>query len=366
MCSPRLIETEIINADGGRIPVEVSASMIELQNGKVVMQAFFRDISARKKAEKIMHDLEARWQFAVEGAGDGVWDFNVQTNQTFYSKTWKEQLGYNEDEIGTSVDEWLSRIHPEDMAVVQAEMNKYMNDQSPIYVTEYRMRCKNGEYKWIMARGKIIQYDTDEKPIRIIGTHTDITERKRGEQQIQMHLKEIESLQAELRDQAIHDPLTGLFNRRYMQDVFRREFSRAAREGSILSLIMIDMDELKKINDSYGHHSGDMAIQMLARQLLTNLRLEDIVCRYGGDEFIILMGGITSENAVKRVEEWRANLSDNQLDVHGSKIHIKFTAGVASFPQNGTFIDEIINFADVALYRGKAHGGDCTVVFKKS
>lgn len=365
MGGPRLIETEIINADGVRVPVEVSASMIKLPNGKVVLQGFFRDISARKRAEKNMRDLEARWQFAVEGAGDGVWDYNLQTNRTFYSKTWKEQLGYNEADIGTSVEEWIARIHPEDAAVVQADMNKYMNGQSPIYVTEYRMQCKNGDYKWIMARGKIIQYDTDGNPIRIIGTHTDITERKRGEQQIQLHLKEIESLQAELRDQAIHDPLTGLFNRRYMQDVLRREFSRAAREGSTLSLIMIDMDELKKINDSYGHHNGDMAIQLLARKLSTSLRLEDIVCRYGGDEFVILMSGITSENVAQRIDEWHTSLSENQLDVHGSKIHIKFTAGVASFPSDGTSIDEVINFADVALYRGKAHGGNCTVIYKK-
>jgi diguanylate cyclase (GGDEF)-like protein len=150
-----------------------------------------------------------------------------------------------------------------------------------------------------------------------------------------------------------------------MQDVFEREFSRAARESYPLSVIMLDMDDLKAINDTYGHNIGDAAIRNLASCLKNMTRFEDVVCRYGGDEFVIAIGKTTTGDAFRRIEEWREFLSDHPLVVDPAHtVPIKYTAGIANFPVHGTSVEEIVNYADIALYRAKARGRNCTQVFE--
>ena len=139
------------------------------------------DISDHQQAEAALRDSEARWQFAIEGAGDGLWDWNTQTNIVFYSRQWKEMFGYTEEEIGNGLDEWESRIHPDDIAQCYADLNKHFHDKTPIYQNEHRVRCKDGSYKWILDRGKVVAWTDDDQPLRVIGTHTDISDRKRAE-----------------------------------------------------------------------------------------------------------------------------------------------------------------------------------------
>jgi diguanylate cyclase (GGDEF)-like protein len=130
---------------------------------------------------------------------------------------------------------------------------------------------------------------------------------------------------------------------------------------------MLDMDELKVLNDTYGHNLGDQALQSFAFHLQTMTRKEDIVCRYGGDEFAVILSKAFPKDAAKRVEEWREALNNHPLETEGeNKVWIKFTAGIASFPAHGDTLEEIINYADVALYRAKARGRNCTSVFGAS
>jgi PAS domain S-box-containing protein len=133
------------------------------------------DISRRRQAEE-------RWLFALEGAGDGVWDWNAQTNKVYFSRQWKSMLGYEEHEIGDALDEWDSRVHPDDRERVYADLNRHLDGKTPVYVNEHRVRCKNGSYKWILDRGKVISRTPDGKPMRVIGTHTDISKRKLAEE----------------------------------------------------------------------------------------------------------------------------------------------------------------------------------------
>jgi diguanylate cyclase (GGDEF)-like protein/PAS domain S-box-containing protein len=132
-----------------------------------------------------LRESEARWQFALEGAGDGVWDWNAATNTVFFSRQWKAILGYEDHEIGTSLDEWDSRIHPEDKARCYEDLERHFTGQTPFYQNEHRVRCKDGSYRWILDRGKVIEWATDGQPLRVIGTHTDVTERKQAETQFQ-------------------------------------------------------------------------------------------------------------------------------------------------------------------------------------
>jgi PAS domain S-box-containing protein len=132
-------------------------------------------------SEADLRASEARWQFALEGSGDGIWDWNAQTNTVFFSRQWKAMLGYGEDEIGTSLEEWSSRVHPDDLEQCYADLQRHFSGETSIYQSEHRMRCKDGTYKWIFDRGKVIESTEAGEPLRVIGTHSDISDRKQAE-----------------------------------------------------------------------------------------------------------------------------------------------------------------------------------------
>jgi len=136
------------------------------------------DISHRREIEEALRLSEQRWQFALEGSGDGIWDWDVISNEVFYSKQWKAMLGFGNDEIGDTRDEWVNLIHPDDRERSFADLESHFNGETDIYVSEHRMLCKDGSYKWILDRGKTIEWLEKGVPLRVIGTHTDITQRK--------------------------------------------------------------------------------------------------------------------------------------------------------------------------------------------
>ncbi|MGB7816604.1 MAG: PAS domain S-box protein [Methylotenera sp.] len=142
------------------------------------------DISKRKQMEEALKESEYRWKFAIEGSGDGVWDVNVQTQEANYSKHWKEMLGFSEDEVLTTRQEWISRIHPDDRERVLALGQAYLDGVTNSYVVEYRLQCKDGQYKWMLSRGVVVSLDEEGKPLRMIGTQTDITEHKLTENRL--------------------------------------------------------------------------------------------------------------------------------------------------------------------------------------
>ncbi|MHC1728882.1 MAG: PAS domain-containing protein [Syntrophobacteraceae bacterium] len=139
------------------------------------------DITSRKQSEAALRESEARWQFAIEGADDGLWDWNVQSDEVFLSRQWKAMLGFEDHEIGTTMDDWDRRIHPRDKERVHADIKDHLDNRTPMYANEHCVQCKDGSYKWVLDRGKVIDWSEDGKPLRMIGTHSDITERKRAE-----------------------------------------------------------------------------------------------------------------------------------------------------------------------------------------
>jgi len=132
--------------------------------------------------EQALQDSQRRWQFALEGAGDGLWDWDAGTNRVFFSKQWKAMLGYAEHEIGDTLAEWDDRVHPDDRARVQVELDRHWRGETLIYTSEHRLRAKDGSYRWILDRGQIVSRAPDGQPLRMIGTHADITALKESEQ----------------------------------------------------------------------------------------------------------------------------------------------------------------------------------------
>lgn len=124
---------------------------------------------------------EERWRMALEGAGEGVWDWNLATNKVRYSRSWKEMLGYADNEIGDGFEEWEKRVHPDDIAQAKADIEDYLGGRKPVFINENRMQCKDGSWRWILTRGSVMSRDSNGKALRMVGTHADISDRKRAE-----------------------------------------------------------------------------------------------------------------------------------------------------------------------------------------
>jgi PAS domain S-box-containing protein len=136
------------------------------------------------KQKTLLEDSEFRWKFAVDGSGDGLWDWNVQTNDVYFSPRWKSMLGFDEHEIENTLTEWEKRVHPDDLEQVYKDLTAHMEGKVESYQNEHRVLCKNGSYKWIFDRGIIVKKDELGNPLRLIGTHTDIDERKKSQEEL--------------------------------------------------------------------------------------------------------------------------------------------------------------------------------------
>ena len=161
----------------------------------------------------------------------------------------------------------------------------------------------------------------------------------------------------------MRDSLTGLYNRRYLDETLEREVSRARREGIPLSLVMLDIDHFKRVNDTYGHQVGDQALKMLASILLANIRAEDVACRYGGEEFLILLPNMPLGAAIQRAEVWRSAVEELSVTMGDFNITFAITLGVAAYPEHGKTPDDLTRCADQALYRAKHEGRNQVAVF---
>lgn len=170
-----------------RVPVITEAQVITLMNffthlTKLIgnMGLAQQRLDTIKMTEELNHS-EQRWKFALEGAGDGLWDWNAQTNKVYYSRQWKAMLGFGEHEIGDGLEEWDKRIHPDDRERVYAKLNKHFTGETAVYISEHRVQCKDGTYKRVLDRGQVISRTPEGKPLRVIGTHTDLSELRRAE-----------------------------------------------------------------------------------------------------------------------------------------------------------------------------------------
>jgi PAS domain S-box-containing protein len=147
-----------------------------------VIENFNRLMVIFAEREEVLRVSEERWNFALEGAGAGVWDWNIQTGDAVLSKRWKEMLGYTEGEVGDVASEWSSRVHPDDLPLAMQAIQAHMEGKTPSAVSEFRMQCKDGSYIWTLGRGLVVSHSADGKPLRLVGTQEDITDRKRAEE----------------------------------------------------------------------------------------------------------------------------------------------------------------------------------------
>ncbi|KAF4515884.1 hypothetical protein B566_EDAN000119 [Ephemera danica] len=165
--------------DGRRITCQWASTPQRNAEGQVVGAiSMVQDVTEQQGNQLQLRQLEERWADACTGNGDGVWDWDRHTDRVFFSNQWKEMLGYAEDEVGSTIEDWSSRVHPDDLPSTLADRQRHFRGDTPVYVNEHRMRCKDGSYKWILDRGKAVARTADGHPLRVVGTTTDITSRK--------------------------------------------------------------------------------------------------------------------------------------------------------------------------------------------
>lgn len=173
---------------------------------------------------------------------------------------------------------------------------------------------------------------------------------------LHLQLQAIHTLQEKLQEQAVRDPLTGLYNRRYLDDVLTRELTRCQREGQPLSLMLIDLDHFKQINDTYGHQAGDEVLRQLAAMLRSAARSSDVACRFGGEEFVLLLPNMPQPMARERAEQWRTRFAASSISFGEFRMQATLSIGIATYPGDGTSPQALIHSADRALYRAKTEG----------
>ncbi len=296
----------------------------------------------RKRAEESIRKSEERYALAISATNDGLWDWDLKTSKMYFSSRWISMMGYKHQEIGDSTEEFFGRVHPEDLDRIKAEIKAYLEGSISLYQIEHRIKHRDGTYLWVLTRGIGVR-GKDGKYNRMVGSESDITERKRLEEQL-MH-------------DAVHDSLTQLPNRTLFIDRVKNAVARAKRRKNYLfAVLFVDLDRFKIINDSMGHYVGDQLLISASRRLATCLRQDDTLARFGGDEFVILLDDVKSESDVSVIAERMKGELTSPFQLEGKEVVISASIGIALYSREIEQAEELLRNADVAMYRAKARG----------
>jgi diguanylate cyclase (GGDEF)-like protein/PAS domain S-box-containing protein len=296
---------------------------------------------SHKWAVEALQESEERYALAVNGANDGLWDWNLKINEVYFSARWQAMLGLQEGEIGVSPEEWFRRVHPEDLAAVKQAIMAHLEGTTAHFEHEYRMLHQNGTYRWILSRGLAVR-DGSGRASRLAGSQTDITAGK------------------------VIDPLTGLPNRLLFVEQLDRTLKRTGRHPDYMfALLVLDLDRFKVVNDSLGPCIGDQLLIAVAQRLQACLRSTDtithyepghMVARLEGDAFAILLDDITHVGDASRVAERLLRELTLPFLVQGHEVFTSATIGIAVSATGYDRPEALLRDADTAMHRAKALG----------
>jgi diguanylate cyclase (GGDEF)-like protein/PAS domain S-box-containing protein len=331
--------TSVQGSDFGRFQTGIMLEDLVQHRTEELEEAF-------RENEKIHRDLresEARFRGVVSQSLVGI--AIIEGGRCTYANPKLAQMfGYSVEEIQrmTLTDVATARDSPS----IAEQIRRRLGGQEDRAEFVFKGLRKDGVLIDIEAHSSVMQMGGKSVLISLM---IDITERIRVE-------REIQALQDQLREQAIRDPLTGLYNRLPLNEFFDRELRMAQRRRRPISTVLVDLDHFKTVNDTYGHQAGDEVLRVLGDLIRQSYRASDIPCRYGGDEFLILVPDMALELACERTEHLRKALEETSI-VHGTSLtHITASFGVATFPQHGDTRDALIAAADRALYTAKNCG----------
>lgn len=329
------------HSSGAEMPVEINTSHF-VHDGKAYFLSIARNINQRLALEQDLSNRDAQLRFALTEGSDGIWDWNLRTDEVFFSPQLARMMGYGPHEMKPTLATWADNIHPDDNQRVRSVLQAHIAGLRERYDAQYRLRNRNGHYLWVHDRGRVCEHDAQGVPSRVVGMVNNITDEK---------AKEFALLNI-----ASHDALTGLMNRRECDTVLERQIQLCRRLQVPLGLCFFDLDHFKQINDTLGHAVGDRVLQRLCRVIEGEIRNTDYFFRWGGEEFLILCTDTPVADLLGLAEKLRQKIE--QMDWSGIAPIERLTCcfGVASFPDHGVDASTLFIAADAALYTAKANG----------
>ncbi|MEJ1363954.1 MAG: EAL domain-containing protein [Candidatus Sedimenticola sp. (ex Thyasira tokunagai)] len=296
--------------------------------------------------QKELEEEKNRFQLAIEGTHDGLWDWDLKTDVVFRSAQFETMLGYEEGELPDTIECWSTLLHPDDAKSAHKKVEDYLDSKGEYpYENTFRMRTKTGQWRWITGRGKALFADNGT-PLRFVGFNSDVTGQIRH--------------QEELKFSATHDSLTGLPNRFLFNELIQNTMYHCSRNNKLLALLYIDLDSFKGINDSYGHEKGDAVLVKAARRMQEVLRQEDVVARLGGDEFIIAISDLSYVDEITPLLQRLLDDLNEPIILHEDvvyKLQVSASIGVTLYPQSEDLGPEaLLRQADQAMYKAKSSG----------
>lgn len=327
----------------------IHSGLIELQERKYIHSTNF-DITERKEYEQKLTDANRkldeerlRLNEIIWGTNAGTWEWHVQTGEVRFNERWAEIIGYDLAELEPcSIETWMKYCNPEDLEKSNDLLQRVFAQQDDYYECECRMRHKNGHWVWVLDRGKVVEWDADGKPLRMSGTHTDITPSK--------------TVEAEIRRLAQTDQLTGLSNRYQFNTMLSQIVQMNRRFDKNSALLLLDLDRFKQVNDTYGHPVGDKLLVRVAEIIKRNFREADVVARLGGDEFAVILpllddirkASIPAERIIQEVSQTHL--------IDGFEVRVGISIGISTCRNRLSEPEILYRDADKALYRAKNGG----------
>ncbi|WP_029006814.1 sensor domain-containing protein [Azospirillum halopraeferens] len=307
------------------------------------------DVTARKLAEQQLRHSEERYALAAQGANDGLWDWQLDTDEVYYSPRWKAMLGCDEDAVGSSPLEWLRRVHPADRPGLESAIALHLTGRRDSLQHEFRMTHADGSELWMVVRGLAVR-DGNGRALRMAGSMTDITARKQAEQQLLFD--------------ALHDGMTGLSNRTLLLDRIGQSLDRHRRTGARhFAVLLLDIDRFKTINDTLGPHAGDRILRTIAKRLEDSRRMGDTLGRLSADEFSMLLNDIDDVGDALSAAERLSQAVARPIDLDGHAVVLTCSVGIALSESGYERPEDMLRDASLAMYRAKSGGRNRIDVF---
>lgn len=332
-----------LRKDGSDFPVEVVTDYLE-HEGRAYLVSVARDLSSYHRHQDHLLDNELIRTLLLHESSDGLWDWCLEDNSLFLSPQWFRIMGYGPHEVEhPDLNTWRDAVHPDDLERVMERISQHLAGKSTRYTAKYRLRTRNGQFIWVRDRGMVAARDANGRPIRMIGLILDVTR--------------TEEYAAELLERSRRDELTGLYNRRAGYEFFVSELDSCRARDCALSVAMLDIDYFKQVNDRYGHLTGDRAICHVVDTISQMLGETDRLFRWGGEEFLLLLPGLTRAQARECLAGLLDAVGGRDFDPDPScRIRITFSAGISVFPDDGQDIRALVQVADTAMYVAKQAG----------
>ncbi|WP_036226365.1 GGDEF domain-containing protein [Mesoaciditoga lauensis] len=326
---------KIITKDGGEKWVDLRSKKVDLF-GEPMLVVSALDVDELKITQQRMKSVMRRYELALEASQLSVFEYDVKRKRIKISKEIFNQLGYDWDVFDDSLEEFRKLTHSDGFKRIVDFFEKCAKDEKSKFDVEYRMLSNDGEWQWIYARGKLVKAE-EENLIMIFGVMSNVNERKKMEER--------------LKEYATYDELTGVYNRRTGLTILSEKMKSSQRSGEPLSICFVDINDLKHVNDKFGHAEGDKLIKTSVKIMLKNIRKSDVLCRMGGDEFLLIFPSCRIENAEKRWEKVKADLErENNSETHPYAIILSHGCAQYDYKRSQ---DEFVAQADVKMYEEK-------------